>query len=230
RGIGFVQQHFSLTPTLTVAENLILALRSSGEKIRMRDGAARVAELSERYGIDVPADAVVSTLSVGMQQRAELLKALAREAKVLILDEPTSVLTPAEAEELTRIMRRLADSGVGIFLISHKLEEVLRVSDRISVLRRGRMVGTIDGPGATRGQLAEMMIGELAAVRHDAVSAGVSDAEPVLRAHGVLVAGENGRGGVHGVDIALRPGEILGIAGVEGSGQVELVEALAGAR
>lgn len=230
RGIGFVQQHFSLTPTLTVAENLVLALRSSGEKIRMRDGAGRVKELSERYGIDVPAEAVVSTLSVGMQQRAELLKALARDAKVLILDEPTSVLTPAEAEELTAIMRRLADSGVGIFLISHKLEEVLRVSDRITVLRRGKVVGTVPGSGTTRARLAEMMIGEFAAVTHDRARTAPSDADPVLRALDLVVAVDNGRGGVRGVDLELRPGEILGIAGVEGSGQVELVEALAGAR
>lgn len=230
RGIGFVQQHFSLTPTLTVAENLILALRSSGEKIRMRDGAARVAELSERYGIDVPADAVVSTLSVGMQQRAELLKALARNAKVLILDEPTSVLTPAEAEELTRIMRRLADAGVGIFLISHKLEEVLRISDRITVLRRGRLVGTVPGREATRAQLAEMMIGQLSAVTHDRTGGPPSDSPPILEVEALVVEAAGGRGGVHGVDLQLRPGEVLGIAGVEGSGQVELVEALAGAR
>lgn len=230
RGIGFVQQHFSLTPTLTVAENLVLSLRSSGEKIAVRDGEARVRALSERYGLDVPPRAVVSTLSVGMQQHAELLKALARDARVLILDEPTSVLTPQEAAELAQVMFQLAASGVGIFLISHKLEEVLRIADRVTVLRRGAVVATVDAASTTCEQLAEMMIGSLDKPVARSVNPTTADAAPVLEATGLSGAGDDVRGGVHDVSLALRPGEILGIAGVEGSGQVELIEMLAGVR
>jgi len=229
-GIGFVQQHFSLVPTLTVAENLVLSLRGSGERISVRDGAARVAELSERFGIQVSPEAVVSTLSVGMQQRAELLKALARDTRVLILDEPTSVLTPQEAEDLAIVMRRLAAHGVSIFLISHKLNEVLQIADRVTVLRHGRHVGTVDAADATQNSLAEMMVGRRIVPPQTDAPARRSQAETVLRATGLTVTDvESGRE-LRDVDLELRAGEILGIAGVEGSGQPELIEALAGAR
>lgn len=230
QGIGFVQQHFSLTPTLTVAENLVLSLRGSGERIAVRDGAARARALSDQYGLQVPPGAVVSTLSVGMQQRAELLKALARDTRVLILDEPTSVLTPQEAEELAAVMRRLAADGVSIFLISHKLNEVLQIADRVTVLRRGRHVGTVDAAAATQNSLAEMMVGERVVAPRAHVRSTRTGAEPVLEATGITVTDVEGRGEVRGVDLELRAGEILGIAGVEGSGQPELIEALAGAR
>ncbi len=229
-GIGFVQQHFSLTPTLTVAENLVLSLRSSGVSSRVREGPAKVRELSEQYGIQVPPDAVVSTLSVGMQQRAELIKALARQARVLILDEPTSVLTPQEAAELADVMKRLAANGVSIFLISHKLEEVLQIANRVTVLRRGRVVGTVDAAHTTRRALAEMMVGELAVPAHEGRAPTPTTAAPLMEATGLVVNGDNGRGGLQDISISLRPGEILGIAGVEGSGQPELIEALAGVR
>lgn len=229
-GIGFVQQHFSLIPTLTVAENMVLSLSNSGEKISLGQGAERVRALSERYGLGVPPNAVVGSLSVGMQQRAELLKALARDARVLILDEPTSVLTPQEAQELIGLLSQLAADGMGIFLISHKLEEVLRLVDRVTVLRRGRLVATLDAAGTTQAQLAEMMVGTLSIIdteRHEHAPRGET---PRLRAEAISTRAEGMRGDVHDVSLELYPGEVLGIAGVEGSGQVELIEALAGVR
>lgn len=229
-GIGYVQQHFSLIPTLTVAENLVLALRSGETKIKVSAGAARVRELSRRFGLDVDPDAVVEDLSVGQQQRAELLKALARDTRILLLDEPGSVLTPQESAELAAILQRLAEAGVGVLLVSHKLEEVLRVSDRISVLRRGRHVATVAAAEATHAQLAELMVGELRTA-----DAPTDLARPALGAPRLEVVDlwiESPRGGyaVEGVSFAVRAGEVLGIAGVEGNGQVELTEALAGAR
>jgi simple sugar transport system ATP-binding protein len=229
-GIGFVQQHFSLIPTLTVAQNMVLSLSNSGEKVSVGEGTERVRALSARYGLDVPPEALVSSLSVGLQQRAELLKALARNARVLILDEPTSVLTPQESAELSDLLTRLAADGVGIFLISHKLEEVLRIADRISVLRRGRMIGTVAAKTATQRSLAEMMVGELSDA--PVVSAGhrPRSETPRLVVENLSVRSESKRGEVHDVSLELFPGEVLGIAGVEGSGQVEMLEAMAGVR
>jgi ABC-type uncharacterized transport systems, ATPase components len=229
-GIGFVQQHFSLIPTLTVAQNIVLSLSNGGQRVSLREGSARARELSLKYGLDVPPDSLVSSLSIGMQQRVELLKALASNARVLILDEPTSVLTPQESQELTAVLARLAGDGVGIFLISHKLEEVLRIADRISVLRRGRMVGTVDAASASQASLAEMMVGQLAAAPPASRTTGARTSTPRLVADTVVVKTEGMRGDIHGVSLELFPGEILGIAGVEGSGQVELIEALAGVR
>lgn len=232
-GIGFVQQHFSLVPTLTVAQNLVLALRSGGSGIRASEGTARARELARRYGLDVDPDAVVEDLSVGQQQRAELLKALARDTRILILDEPGSVLTPQESTELATILRRLADAGVAVLLISHKLDEVLRVSDRITVLRRGRRVGTLSREQATRQRLAEMMIGEIRQPTAVVPAAPVHDAGPRpirLAVEHIWVASDRGGFAVQGAGFHVREGEIVGIAGVEGSGQVELTEAIAGVR
>lgn len=229
-GIGYVQQHFSLIPTLTVAENLVLALRGGGVRAGIREGASRVRDLSERFGFEVEPQAVVGELSVGHQQRAELLKALAREVRILVLDEPSSVLTPQESAELLAILRRLADSGVGVILVSHKLEEVLRVSDRITVLRRGRVVGTVDASQSSRNRLAEMMVGEL----RPSVAAGAAPrperGTALLEVVDLWVGSDRGGHAVQGVTFSAHRGEILGIAGVEGSGQVELTEALAGLR
>lgn len=163
QGIGYVQQHFSLIPTLTVAQNAVLALRAGGDRISLAATADRMRALARRYGFDVEQDVPVEDLGVGDQQRAEILKALIREPSVLILDEPTALLTPQEAGELASLLRTLASEGVAIFLISHKLEEVLAVSDRVSVLRRGRHVETLPASQATKQRLAELMIGELRA-------------------------------------------------------------------
>lgn len=228
-GIGYVQQHFSLIPTLTVAENLVLSLRSSGERVAVREGERRVRDLSARYALDVPADISVESLSVGQQQRAEVLKALAKDARVLILDEPTSVVTPQEAAELASVLQRLASEGVGIFLISHKLEEVLRIAHRITVLRHGRLVGTLAASEATQTGLAEMMVGTLAAAA-DAASSSTAVGDPVLVVDRVSIAGDYGRLGVRDITFVARAGEVVGVAGVEGSGQVELMEGLAGVR
>lgn len=229
-GIGYVQQHFSLIPTLTVAENLVLALRGGGVRASIREGASRVRDLSERFGFEVEPHAVVGELSVGPQQRAELLKALARGVRILVLDEPSSVLTPQESAELLAILRRLAVSGVGVILVSHKLDEVLRVSDRITVLRRGRVVGTVDASQSSRNRLAEMMVGEL----RSPVAAGAAPrperGTALLEVMDLWVGSDRGGQAVQGVSLSAHRGEILGIAGVEGSGQVELTEALAGLR
>jgi simple sugar transport system ATP-binding protein len=229
-GVAYVQQHFSLIPTLTVAENLVLALRFGGRRISLRDGAATVRELSARYGLGVEPDVAVERLSVGEQQRAELLKALAREPRVLILDEPSSLLSPDEVQRLGTVIRRLAAEGMGVILIAHKLDEVLAVVDRITVLRRGRNVRTLVRADATRELLGELMIGELAARVDQQRAPRTGAGDDVLEALDVSVGGDRGQTAVDGVSLSLRRGEILGVAGLQGSGQVELVEALAGVR
>ena len=229
-GIGYVQQHFSLIPTLTVAENLVLALRAGGVHVKVSEGRGRIRELSARYGFTVDPDTPVERLSVGQQQRAELLKALARDTRILLLDEPNAVLTPQESEELGAVLQRLAKAGVGIFLISHKLEEVLRVSNRVSVLRRGRLVATVKAAEASRAQLAALMIGELRAEELPKAVATRGAGETRLEVKDLWVKGDHGGYTVRGVSFYVRAGEVLGIAGLEGSGQIELTEALAGAR
>lgn len=230
-GIGFVQQHLSLVPSLTVAQNLVLALGGGQRAISLRDGTVRVRELSKRFGLEVDPNAIVSKLGIGQQQRAELLKALAGETRILLLDEPNALLTPQEWSELAVILRRLADDGKGIVLISHKLGAVLEVSDRISVLRRGSLVETIKASDASEAQLAKMMVGALPERRwgaHALRERDIGDAR--LEVEGLWVKGDRGGFAVKGVSFSVRSGEVVGIAGVEGSGQVELTEALAGAR
>jgi ABC-type uncharacterized transport system ATPase subunit len=229
-GIGYVQQHFSLIPTLTVAENVVLSLRGADAKLSVRGANARVRELAARYGLDVDPTAVVEDLSVGQQQRAELLKALARNTRILLLDEPSAVLTPQETEQLGRVLRRLAETGVGIFLVSHKFSEVLGIGDRISVLRRGRLVGTLDAAKASRAVLAEMMVGELRAIDERRRVVTRQDGQARLEVSDLWVESERGGFAVRGVDFVVRAGEVVGVAGVEGNGQVELTEALAGVR
>ncbi len=229
-GIGYVQQHFSLIPTLTVAQNAVLALRTGGVRISLQATADRMRALAERYGYDVEQDVPVEDLGVGDQQRAEILKALIREPSVLILDEPSALLTPQEASDLASLLRTLASEGVAIFLISHKLEEVLSVSDRVSVLRRGRHVETLRASEATRERLAELMIGELRARERPPLASAAEPAEVRLRVEDLWVKSDRGSDAVQGVSFEVRAGEILGIAGIEGSGQVELTEALAGVR
>ncbi|MGH2956039.1 MAG: ABC transporter ATP-binding protein [Solirubrobacterales bacterium] len=228
-GLGFVQQHFSLIPTLTSAENLVLALRGGDVEIGLGDGSGRLRELCDSYGLTLDPDIPVEKLSVGQQQRAELLKALGRETRALAMDEPDSLLTAQEWVQLASVLRRLVDEGLGIFLVSHKLSAVLEVADRVSVLRRGRLVETIAAADADERRLAELMVGELP--RNG--GRGRKRSAPgkcVLSVRDLSVESDRGVTAVRGVSFELAAGEVLGVAGVEGNGQVELTEVLAGAR
>jgi ABC-type uncharacterized transport system ATPase subunit len=228
-GIGMVHQHFMLVPVFTVAENVTLGMeetRPSGLLDR-RKARRDVRELSKRYGLAVDPDALVEDLPVGIQQRVEIIKALVRDASVLILDEPTAVLTPAETEDLFRIIRQLKDGGTSIVFISHKLKEVQAIADTITVLRRGAVVGE-KAPSATEDELAAMMVGRSVQLKvsKDAAKPG----EVVLDVQDLTVADETGRIWVNEMSFQVRAGEILGLAGVQGNGQTELCEALLGLR
>lgn len=229
-GVGMVHQHFMLIPPLTVTENIMLGGESTrGMGVLDRRAAAkRIRELSESYGFQIDPDMKVEDLPVGMQQRVEILKAFYRNADILILDEPTAVLTPQEAVELFKIMRGLAAGGKAIVFITHKLKEVLAVADRITVLRLGKVVGTADPKTATEAQLASMMVGRsvLLQVEKRAAKPG----NTVLQLEGLQVRDNRGQMAVNGLSMAVREGEIFGIAGIEGNGQTELVEALTGLR
>jgi general nucleoside transport system ATP-binding protein len=237
-GIGMVHQHFMLVPVFTVAENVTLGIEgglgaSSPRGIRSRAGlldrrkARRdVADLSHRYGLDVDPDALVGELPVGIQQRVEIVKALVRQANVLILDEPTAVLTPAETEELFRIIRQLTGAGTSVIFISHKLREVQAIADTITVLRRGKVVGQRTPP-VTEEDLANLMVGRDVQLRVSKQPA--RPGEVVLDVAGLTVADSGGLP-VNGLSFEVRAGEILGIAGVQGNGQTELCEALMGLR
>jgi simple sugar transport system ATP-binding protein len=226
-GIGMVHQHFMLVPVFTVAENVTLGMertRALGLLDRRRT-RRDVRELSERYGLQVDPDALVEDLPVGVQQRVEIVKALMREANVLILDEPTSVLTPGETEELFRIMRELRAGGRSIVFISHKLKEVQAIADTITVIRRGRVVGERP-PTASDAELASLMVGRSVQLRVSKPPANPGDV--LLDVQDLTVAGEHGQAAVDGVSFQVRAGEILGVAGVQGNGQTELCEALLG--
>ncbi len=227
-GIGMVHQEFMLIPVFTVAENVMLGFEpTSGPGLLDRDIARqRILELSERFGLRLDPDARVEHLSVGEQQRVEIVKALARDASILILDEPTAVLTPQEADYLFTIMRSLRDSGRAILFISHKLNEVLSVADRITVLRHGKVVGSTTPAQTTREELASMMVGR--GVELQVVKGPAHPGEPVLELEGLVVLDESGRRAVDGVDLEVRAGEIVSIAGIEGNGQAELVRAVMG--
>lgn len=229
-GIGMVHQHFQLVPVMTVAENVMLGseIMHRGGRLNTREAEKRVRELSQQYGLEVDPTAVVEDLPVGTQQRVEIIKALYRHAEILILDEPTAVLTPQEAQELFRIMHELAGQGVSIIFITHKLKEVLAVADNVAVLRNGKMVGTTDPKTATEASLAEMMVGRKVILRVEKDDAKPGDV--VLQVENLQVADERGHLIVRGVDLTVRAGEIVGIAGVQGNGQRELVEALTGLR
>lgn len=229
-GIGMVHQHFMLVPVFTVTENVILGTEPTrrGGRIDRTAARQRVEELSARYGLAVDPDARIEDLPVGVQQRVEILKALYRDARCLILDEPTAVLTPSEVDELLGIIDTLKAGGRSIVFISHKLREVRRVADRIAVLRRGRVVGTAD-PTATEEQaLATMMVGREVQLVVD--KAPADPGEVVLEVAGLEVADERGHPAVAGIDLRVRAGEIVAIAGVQGNGQTELVEAITGMR
>ncbi len=228
-GIGMVHQHFMLVPVFTVADNVTLGIEEAGPAglLDRRKTRRDVADLSHRYGLDVNPDALVEHLPVGIQQRVEIIKALVRQAKVLILDEPTAVLTPAETEELFRIIRQLQEGGTSVIFISHKLKEVQAIADTITVLRRGQVVGARTPP-VTEDDLAALMVGRNVQLR---VSKDVAKpGEVVLDVASLTVADDSGGLPVNGLSFQVRAGEILGIAGVQGNGQTELCEALMGLR
>jgi general nucleoside transport system ATP-binding protein len=229
-GIGMVHQHFMLIPVMTVAENIVLATepRYAGVMLDYAAARKRVRELSERYGLLVDPDARIDRTSVGQQQRVEILKALYRGAEILILDEPTAVLTPQEAKELFEIIRSLTDQGKSIIFISHKLNEVLEVADRVTTLRRGVVVDTIDAEGATEEGLARMMVGREVLLRVDKKPS--QPAEPLLQVEHLSVFDDRGLEMVRDVSFEVRAGEILGLAGVDANGQSELIDAVAGLR
>jgi ABC-type uncharacterized transport system ATPase subunit len=228
-GIGMVHQHFMLVPVFTVAENVVLGNEPTGFAGQIDKATAHdiVRSISERFGFDVNPDDRIENLPVGTQQRVEIIKALARDAKVLILDEPTAVLTPQETDELMTIMRELAASGTSIVFITHKLREVKAVADRITVIRQGRVVGEAP-PDAPTSELASMMVGREVILTVDKNPAQPGDT--ILVADDLHATGSLGQKALDGVSFAVKAGEIVAVAGVQGNGQSELVEALIGLR
>jgi simple sugar transport system ATP-binding protein len=226
-GIGMVHQHFMLIPVFTVAENVMLGHEETkaGGRLDLAAARAKVREISDRFGFDVDPDALVDDLPVGVQQRVEIIKALSRDAKVLVFDEPTAVLTPQETDELMAIMRQLKASGTSIVFITHKLREVREVADRITVIRLGKVVGEAS-PTASNAELASLMVGRAVelTVQKEAPKLG----EPALVVQGLTVVDPIGQLVVNDVSFEVRRGEVLAIAGVQGNGQTELTEALVG--
>ena len=227
--IGMIHQHFMLVETLTVAENVALGLSSSRGPLTDLDVVAeRISELGDRYGLTIDPSAEVWQLAVGQKQRVEIIKALYRDARLLILDEPTAVLTPQEVDQLFETLGQLTDDGRGLIFISHKLHEVLALSDRITVLRQGRVTGRTEPASATRESLAEMMVGRAVKLAPDKDAQTLGDAALVVS--NLEIDGDRGLPAVRGLDLEVRKGEILGIAGVSGNGQRELAEAIGGLR
>ncbi|GAA2718159.1 ABC transporter ATP-binding protein [Actinocorallia aurantiaca] len=227
-GIGMVHQHFMLVPVFTVAENVMLGdERVKGPFLDHRSARGHVREVSERYGLAVDPDATVGDLPVGVQQRVEIVKALTRDAKVLILDEPTAVLTPQETRELFTVMRRLREAGTAIVFITHKLKEVKAIADRITVIRRGKVVGTAT-PDASEAELASLMVGRQVRLRVEKTPARASSAGPAFSVRDLTVRNLAGQAVVDGIGFDIMPGEVLGVAGVQGNGQTELAQAILG--
>ncbi|GIT91256.1 heme ABC transporter ATP-binding protein [Jannaschia pagri] len=226
-GIGMVFQHFKLVENFTVLENVILGAED-GALLKPSLAKARklLTDLAQEYEMDVDPDAVIEDLGVGQQQRVEILKALYREADILILDEPTGVLTPAEADHLFRILKGLKDEGKTIILITHKLREIMEITDTVSVMRRGEMTATVKTAETSPEQLAELMVGRKVLLRVDKVPA--TPGETVLSVRGLRVVDDQGVERLRGIDLDIRAGEVLGIAGVAGNGQSELLEVLGG--
>ena len=228
-GIGMVHQHFMLIPVFTVAENVALGNEPTGfaGSIDMSKARKKVVEISDRFGFNVDPDAMVEDLPVGVQQRVEIIKALSRDAKVLVLDEPTAVLTPQETDELMEIMRQLAKSGTSIVFITHKLREVREVADRITVIRLGKVVGSA-APETSTSDLASMMVGREVELTIQKADSALK--EEILKVEGISVLDDRLQRSVNDVSFSVRGGEILAIAGVQGNGQTELAEALLGLR
>jgi len=229
-GIGMVHQHFMLIPVMSVAENIILATEPTQAGVFLDYGAAakRVEELSRAFGLALDPDEKIQNITVGQQQRVEILKALYRNADVLILDEPTAVLTPQEAGELFEIIRTLQREGTSIIFITHKLNEVLDIADRISVLRRGKKVGTVPREGATEAGLARLMVGREVLFRVEKTPS--TPGETLLQVANLSAVDDRGLGAVNGISFEVRAGEIVGIAGVDNNGQSELIDVIAGLR
>jgi general nucleoside transport system ATP-binding protein len=229
-GIGMVHQHFMLIPVMTVTENIVLANEPVKGRILLDEKAAerRVAEVARTFNFAVDPHARIENITVGQQQRVEIMKALYRNADIVILDEPTAVLTPQEAQELFEILRTLKREGISIIFISHKLNEVLEIADRITVLRRGKRVETIPREGATEAGLARSMVGREVLLRVEKKPAQPGD--HLLQVHDLVVRDDRGLEAVRGVSFEVRAGEIVGIAGVDGNGQTELIDALTGLR
>jgi general nucleoside transport system ATP-binding protein len=226
-GIGMVFQHFKLVQNFTVLENVILGAEDGALlNTSLRNARATLRQLAQEYELEVDPDAVIEDLSVGHQQRVEILKALYRQAEILILDEPTGVLTPSEADQLFRILRRLREEGKTIILITHKLREIMDITDTVSVMRRGEMTATVKTSETNPQELAELMVGRKVLLRVDKAPAEPKDV--VLEIENLRVIDDAGVERVKGVNLNLRAGEVLGIAGVAGNGQSELLEVLGG--
>ncbi|HFI0403134.1 TPA: ABC transporter ATP-binding protein [Streptococcus suis] len=228
-GIGMVHQHFMLVDAFTVAENIILGSETTkGGVIDLKKAIAEIKELSERYGLEVDPTAKVADISVGAQQRVEILKTLYRGADLLIFDEPTAVLTPAEITELLKIMKKLIEEGKSIILITHKLDEIRAVANRVTVIRRGKSIETVDVAGATNEDLAEWMVGRSVSFKTEKIA---SNPKEVILSIKDLVVNENrGIPAVKGLNLDVRAGEVVGIAGIDGNGQSELIQAITGLR
>lgn len=229
-GLGMVHQHFMLAGPLTVTENIILGSEPGHSlAVDYKGASGRIRELSKQYGLQIDPDAVIDTLSVGQQQRVEILKTLYRGAQILILDEPTAVLTPQETEEFFKILRSLRDQGKTIVIITHKLAEVLAISERVTVMRMGKVVGEVETAQTSAAELARMMVGRDVLLRVDRKSYRYSgERRNVVSVRDLTLAKSNGLKALKNISFEIAAGEIFGIAGVEGNGQTELVEALAG--
>jgi general nucleoside transport system ATP-binding protein len=229
-GVGMVHQHFMLVPVLTVTENVMLGVESlvGGIFLDRKSAENRIRQISKQYGLEVDPRAYIKDLPVGLQQRVEIIKLLYRSADILILDEPTAVLTPQEADELVKVMRSLVSQGKSIIFITHKLREVLAVADRINVLRQGKVVGEADPKTATEAQLASMMVGRQVMLTVNKKKS--NPGEVVLDLQAIRVLDDRENLAVDGLNLDVRAGEIVGVAGVQGNGQTELVEAVTGMR
>src|SRR3989449_4720964 len=230
RGIGMVHQHFMLIPVLSVAENVVLGqeIARAGGILDIGEAAARINLLAKKLGFDIDPSSKIEELSVGQQQRVEILKAIYRNARILVLDEPTAVLTPQETREIFEVLRRLRGEGASIIFISHKLDEVIEIADRITVIRRGKVVGSRRPAETNENELAELMVGRAVSLR---VDRGRSHpGEIALEVAGLRAKDDRGHEALRGLDLVVRTGEIVGIAGVAGNGQDEIVESLMGLR
>ena len=229
-GIGMVHQHFMLIPVMSVAENIVLGTEPvrAGILLDERAAAQRVQELAKSFNFEIDPDARIDSITVGQQQRIEIMKALYRNASILILDEPTAVLTPQEASDLFEILRTLTREGISIIFISHKLNEVLEIADRITVLRRGKKIETVPREGATEESLARAMVGREVLLRVEKPPA--QPGERLLEVKDLRVVDDRGIEKVRDLSLSVRAGEIVGIAGVDGNGQTELIDAIAGLR